>query len=312
MTSRIISLLQWIVWPLLATFTVACSKTPPAAGSEGREAAVYTSFEPTTWMAERISGGLVPVVCPVPEGTDPISWQPDRGALAAYQRAALVVLNGAGYEQWAKGASLPPSRVVEASAGFEPEWLTYPEATAHSHGGSGMHTHTGLDGHTWLDPLLAREEARAVLAGMCRAFPQHAAELRANARGVEADLDALHAALEALAPRLRAAHVLASHPAYGYLARRYGFSVKTIALDPEGEIGAEESAALAAEVRPGVRNLLLWEVEPSRAAAGVPAGLASVLFSPAELLSPAERAAGQDFLSVMRDNVARLERALGP
>lgn len=305
-------LVQWLVCPLLALVTGACGEPPPAAAAQGLEEAVYTSFEPTTWMAERISGGLVPVVCPVPEGTDPIFWQPDRAALAAYQRAALVVLNGAGYEQWAAGASLPPSRVVEAAAGFEPEWLRYPEAVAHSHGGSGMHTHSGLDGHTWLDPLQAREEARAVLAGMCRAFPQHDAALRANARGAEADLEALHAALEALAPRLRAAHVLASHPAYNYLARRYGFAVKSITLDPEAKLSAEESAALAAEVRPDVRNLLLWEVEPTEAAAGVPAGLASVLFSPAELLSPAERAAGQDFLSVMRDNVARLERALGP
>lgn len=303
-------------WPTLvpacALLTACGGGGAETAPSAARERAVYTSFHPTTWMAERIAGGLVPVVCPVPDGEDPIFWQPDRATLQAYQRAELVVLNGAGFELWAAGASLPPSRVVEAAAGFEPEWLQYEHATTHSHGAAGEHTHAGLDGHTWMDPLLALEQARAVLAGMCRAFPEHEAELRANARGVEADLQALHATLEALAPRLRAAHVLASHPAYNYLARRYGFDVKSFDLDPEAELGAEQRAALAAEVRPGAVNLLLWESEPGAAAAGVPAGLTSVVYSPAEMIPAAERTAGADFLSVMRDNAARLEGVLGP
>jgi zinc transport system substrate-binding protein len=305
----LLQLLPVLAWSLLGA---ACGETPPPAAAEELERAVYTSFHPTTWMAERIAGGLVPVVCPVPAGTDPLAWQPDRATLAAYQRAALVVLNGAGYERWAAGASLPPSRVVEAAAGFEPQWLRYEEATTHSHGAAGEHTHAGLDGHTWLDPLLALEEARAVLAGMCRAFPEHAAELRANARGVEADLEALHASLEALAPRLRAARILASHPAYNYLARRYGLSVTSFDLDPEAPLTGEQRGALEAALQPGVSNLLLFETEPSPAARELPAGLAPVVFSPAELLSAEDRAAGRDFLSVMQDNVARLERALGP
>jgi zinc transport system substrate-binding protein len=278
-----------------------------------RERAVYTSFHPTAWMAERIAGGLVPVVCPVPEGADPLAWQPDRAVLARYQRAELVVLNGAGYEAWAAGASLPPSRVVEAAAGFEAQWLHYEHATTHSHGAAGEHTHAGLDGHTWMDPLLALEEARAVLLGMCRAFPEHAERFRANARGVEADLQGLHAELEALAPRLRAARVLAAHPAYNYLARRYGFDVTSFDLDPAAELDPEQRAALAAAARPGVPTLLLWESEPGPAAAGgVPAGIASVVFAPAELPTAAERAAGTDFLAVMRANAARLGQALGP
>jgi len=297
---------------LLCTLAGACGGAGAPAAPAPRERAVYTSFYPTTWMAERISGGLVPVVCPVPEGADPLAWQPDRAVLLRYQLADLVVLNGAGYEGWAAGASLPPSRVVETAKGFEAQWMRYERATSHSHGAAGEHTHAGLDGHTWMDPLLALEQARAVLLGMCRAFPEHAERFRANARGVEADLQGLHAELEELAPRLRAARVLASHPAYDYLARRYGFTVANFDLDPAAELAPEQRAALEAAARPGARNLLLWESEPGPAAGGVPAGIASVVFAPAELLTSAERAAGADFLWIMRANVERLAHALGP
>src|SRR6185436_8888983 len=160
----------------------------------------------------------------------------------------------------------------------------YEHATTHSHGGSAPHTHAGLDGHTWMDPLLALEEEHAVLAGMCRAFPQHAEAFRANARGVESDLRGLHEQLDMLAMRLRAARILASHPAYNYLARRYRFEVRTIDLDPAAELTREEKAALSAAMDTGAKNLLLWESGPGAAAAGVPPGIVSVVYAPAELL----------------------------
>ncbi len=297
-----------LLFPLLS----ACGGGAETPASAARERAVYASFEPTAWMARRIAGDLVSVVCPVPEGTDPTLWQPDRDALSALQNAELVILNGAGYEPWAAGASLPPSRTVEAAAGFEDRWLQYEHATTHSHGGAAPHTHAGLDGHTWMDPLLALEEQRAVLEGMCRAFPEHAEAFRANARGVETDLRGLHEHLDLLALRLRAARVLASHPAYNYLARRYKFEVRTFDLDPASELGREERAALSAAMDTGAKNLLLWESPPGAAAAGVPPGIVSVVYAPAERLSAEERSAGKDFLRVMRENAARLELALGP
>ena len=42
--------------------------------------------------------------------------QPSDELLAAYQRADLIVLNGAGFAKWVAGASLPPSRVVDTAA----------------------------------------------------------------------------------------------------------------------------------------------------------------------------------------------------
>ena len=58
---------------------------------------------------------------------------------------------------------------------------------------------------------------------------------------------------------------------------------------------------------------MLWESEPlSESVATLKErGITSVTFSPCELLSAEDRAAGADYLSVMRENLDRLERALG-
>ncbi len=268
--------------------------------------AVYTTFHPTTWMAERIAGGLVDVVCPVPEGEDPIFWQPDRETLQAYQRAALIVVNGAEFEKWVDGASLPTSRVVDTASGFEDRWIEYEDATVHSHGPAGEHTHAGIDGHTWLDPLLAKEQAAAIRDGMVKAFPEHADAFASGFAGLAEQLDALHEALEALSPRVDGAKLLASHPAYNYLARRYGWEIRNFDLDPEAQLAPSDVDELREAAEEGEIVVLLWESEPVVAGRQVPKGLRSVVFSPGEMVET-----GEDFLGVMERNVASLSEAVG-
>jgi len=279
---------------------------PASGGAPELEQAVYTTFHPTTWMAETIAGGLVAVVCPLPAGEDPIFWRPERETLARYARARLVVVNGAGLEKWVETASLPPSRVVVSAGAFEDEWLTYASATTHSHGSSGAHTHTGLDGHTWLDPIHALAQSRAILDAMCAAFPEDADAFRASHAEVARELSELDAAFAELAPKLRDVNVIASHPAYDYLARRYAFDVTNLDLDPEAALDEESKAALTAAVKPGVRNLLLWESPPGEAAlAAVPDAVRSIVVTPAE-----NPEAGESFPALMRANAARLAEAL--
>ena len=300
--------------PLLSVlFLAACGgddAPAPADGSPDR-GTVYTTFYPTTWMAERIAGDLVEVVCPLPDGADPIYWQPSREALAAYQAADLVLLNGAGFEKWVQGASLPPSRTVDSAAGFEDRWVEYEHATTHSHGAEGEHTHAGLDGHTWVDPQLARAQGDAILAGMQRAFPQHAEAFGVNHGAMDADLAALDARLASLVERLDGVALFASHPAYNYLARRFDLHIENFDLDPDDTAVPAETVESIAAGRGDRPAILLWEGPP---AAPLPAELAEVLtfvlFSPCELPDRAEVAAGNDYLSLMQANLERLEAAL--
>ena len=151
----------WFLMLLVVSLVTCCDQAPAPGDGESAslEQAVYTTFHPTAWMAERIAGGAVPVICPLPTGEDAIFWKPSRDVLARYQGAQVVVVNGAEFEKWVAGASLPRSRTCDTVAGLDDQFITY-EGVTHSHGGSeGTHTHEGLDGHTWVDPEMAKVQA---------------------------------------------------------------------------------------------------------------------------------------------------------
>lgn len=278
---------------------------PPAAAVESY---VLTTLYPLTYFAQRIAGDAVDIGCPLPPGADPIFWQPGRHEIASLQGATLILTNGAAFERWIDKTSLPMSRVVDTSKAFAERYVKF-QTTTHSHGAGGQHTHEGIDGHTWLDPLNAKLQSQAIHDALAKAFPQHVARFAAGLAALQQDLDALHLEFEKVTALLGSAKLLASHPAYNYLAARYGWSITNLDLDPEGEPSAAAVQSVD-KARGAGKTILLWEAEP-HAKARAAFAVESVVFSPCEALAPERIAAGEDYVSVMRGNLARLSSALG-
>ncbi len=278
---------------------------------------VVVSFAPLQDFAERIAGGRVRVETVTPDDADPIEWRPGAESIARLQKADLIVVNGAGYERWVATASLPLSRLCDTSRVFEKEFLKHASVT-HSHGPQGMHAHEGVDGHTWLDPVNAHRQAEQVLKAMIRRWPEHERVFAEGFRGLSADLKALDERLKAMGPALRGVRVIAGHPAYNYLGKRYGWSLANVDLPPEEAPTPERIGELRAEVQRAAaggssRVILLTEspFEPamSKALAAMP-DVAVVLYEPGESIDHERRTKGEDFLSIMRANVDRLAKAL--
>ncbi len=280
-----------------------------AANRQAHENVVLTTFYPTTYFARRIAGGLVPVDCPVPAGEDPIFWQPDRLKLERYRNAKLIVINGAQFEKWALHASLPSSRIVNASGKFKIDYIEYESGISHSHGAAGEHSHQGVDGHTWLDPIHAIAQAEAIEVGMSAAWPEHAEAFATNLVSLTRDLEELDAAYKALTPKLEGVKLLASHPAYNYLAKRYGWTITNLDLDPDEGVTAEAMEEIAAAIgNHEGRTVLLWESEPSDS--GFVGNFISVHFTPAELPGTGPDPVSPDYREIMHANIERLEAAL--
>lgn len=293
---------------VVALGLAACSERPTTPTAQAPY--VLASFYPLTYFAKRIAQDTVDIGCPLPEGADPVFWQPDRQEITSLQGAALILVNGASFEHWVDKVSLPESRLVDTSRGFDARFLKF-ETVTHSHGAGGAHTHEGTDGHTWLDPHNAKLQSQAIHDAFVKVWPQHATRFAAGLSALHQDLDALDQELQALTGKLGDAGLLASHPAYNYLAARYGWKLTNLTLDPEGEPSDADREAIAKALAPR-KTVLLWEVEPKAAMlAEVEAlGLRSVVFSPCESLPKARAEAGEDYLSVMRGNLARLQAAL--
>ena len=296
---------------VLAAVAAGCGDGGPAPASS-TPPRIYTTFFPTTYFVQRIAGEHAEIVCPLPADADPIFWMPDAAALQAYQQADLIVINGAGFEKWIAKVSLPPSKVVDTAAVFEKQFITYEQAVTHSHG-PGEHSHEGLDGHTWLDPQLAKIQADQVRSVLARLLPDQAQDFRANFTMLAADLDELHALLVELSAALGDRPLLTSHPAYNYLVKRYDWNVVNFSLDPEAVPDDETAAEIKAALKDKPARLLLWEAEPAKDVADwfdKELGLAGVVFSPCETLGAAEAAGGSDYVEAMQANVQRLRAAI--
>lgn len=297
---------------ILMLALAGCNESSPNAPAASLDDAVLTTFYPTHYFAERIAGGLVPVRCPLPEGEDPIFWQPDAEAMALYQNAKLVITNGAEFEKWVTGAALPRARTVASLSDDDLDATGGPitmESATHSHGPGGEHTHEGLDGHTWVSPDIAVVQATNIAEAMKSAWPDDAEAFDTNLVTLVEDLEMLRTSLEDLTPNVQDYHLLASHPAYNYLARDLGWDVHNLDLDPESE-DMDAIVAGVGEVIEGDKPvILLWEGQPTNAivtALHDELGVTSILFSPAEGTPESG-----DYMDVMRANIDRLREAVG-
>ena len=298
---------------LCAALLAACSLVLNGCGdSDGEGEAleirdvVYTTFYPSTWLADRLCGGAVEIMCPLPAGEDPAFWRPSKEIVREYQSARVIAVNGASFEKWVGTTSLPPSRVVDLSRSFRADFLKYKEKTTHSHG-KGEHTHEGTDGHTWVDPHLMMKQAETLAAALVTAFPEHADAIRANAAAVKRELEGIAKRLDGL--DVSRSTLLASHRAYDYMARRQGWKITNFALFP-GAAPSEKRLGKIREVASGAPNpVMLWESTPAPEAVAAlkELGVSSIVFSPCESL---DESLGADYIEVMNGNVTRLEKAV--
>jgi len=290
---------------LAAGLVASCSRKPgqtvaPSPETTREKPLVYTTFYPTAYFTERIAGETVDVICPVPPDADPIFWVPDDQTISAYQSADLIILNGAGFAKWVANVSLPESRVTDTARALAGQLITYENTTTHSHGKTGTHSHRGTDGHTWLDPVNAKAQAAEIRDALTKHFPPQEKKFRGGYTALATDLDTLDARLKGYQSSSKNPPLLASHPAYNYLARRYGWNLKNLDLDPETPLSDRQLTEIQQILATHPASHLLWESAPLTETAETlrtSLGLSSIVFSPCEIEGPA------NYLETMQKNL---------
>jgi len=304
---------RWLFAAIMAGIVVAgCSGSDDAPRQTDTRAVsarvpdVYAVNYPLAYFAGRIGGPAVSVVFPAPADVDPAFWNPAPGVIADYQRADLILLNGANYAKWIKVASLPEGRLLDTTAGVRDRYIEIETHVTHTHGPGGEHAHGGTAFTTWLDLTMAAAQAQAVHEGIA-GVAADTSGLSVRYRELAAELKSLDRALADAARALRGVPLLASHPVYQYLAARYDLDIRSVTWEPDEAPLEMQWVELAAMRADHPASIMLWEAEPLEATRSrlEKEGIRVVVFSQCGN----RPGGGTDFMMVMRENIEALSMA---
>ena len=143
--------------------------------------------------------------------------------------------------------------------------------------------------------------------------PAHAADFRANAAALATELGDLDTAYRTGLASCVNRQLVTSHAAFGYLAKRYGFTQVPIAgPSPEQEPSAKALAGITATVRDTKATTIYAETLVDTKYAETVAtstGATLAVLDPVEGLTPST--AGSSYPEIMRANLATLRAGQG-
>jgi len=192
--------------------------------------------------------------------------------------------------------------MVDTSAKFKDRYITAEEAVTHSHGAKGAHAHESLAFTTWLDFDLAAKQAKAVAKALGRKRPKLHDTFEENYGALEKDLMALDREIKAIVSKNPTLSLLASHPVYDYLSRRYGLNMKSVHWEPDEIPNVEQWLDLQSILKHHPARWMIWEAEPLQKSQGSlkSIGINSLVFDPCGNVP--EKG---DFLTKMQQNVEK-------
>ncbi len=281
----------------------ACS--PIDSNESNGKTSVVTSFYPMEYLAERIGGDKVSVRNLVPAGAEPHDWEPSPKDIAAIQKAKVFVYQGI-VETWAdrivSDMNTGKTAVVKAIDGqdlMESEDTEIP----------------GKDPHVWLDPSRYSREAEAIYASLEKADAANSSTYKANLDALREDLDALDIDFKAGLTNCERKTIFTAHSAFGYLAERYGLKeVAVSGISPDAEPSPARLRKVIEQIKAEKATYIFFEtlVSPKiEKTLADEAGIKTLVLNPLEGLTEKEIQAGDDYIIVMRSNLANLRLALG-
>lgn len=303
---------------ILAVFSFSCSSPQssvtmigvPAQGEQVNERVqLVTTLYPLEYFAERIGGDLVEVTNLVAPGVEAHDFEPAPSDMRVMGAADVIVYNGLGFEPWMDRAlaGLSDGSRIVVEAGRDLAGLA-------ASSGAGRATDGEVDPHVWLDPTKAAKQAENIRDALIDADPDSQSVFEANAQIVIEELSRLDDEFKAGVSSCRLDTFVAAHAAFGHLANRYGLvQVPISGLSPESEPSPGALAELTRRVKEtGVKYVLAESIGSQRLPETVAAetGAEVLVLHPLAALTPQQADGGDDFMSVMRENLQTLITAL--
>ncbi len=237
------------------SLTLCCGCGAPSKPVEDGVTDVMVPIAPVGWLMERVGGPDVRVSVLVPPGQSAETWQVLPRQMEDLGRAKLYGFLGLPFEGplVEKLKTVFPNLVIVDLR----EGLKLRTGENHHDEGGVEHVHGAADPHVWLDPVLLKTMAVTAEAALAKMVPGRAPQFAANRQALALELDKLDAQVSETLTPARGREFFVFHPAFGYLADRYG--LKQTAVEHEGKApGARRLSELAEQIKKdGVHALFI-------------------------------------------------------
>lgn len=259
-------------------------------------------------FAEQIGGSHVRVTSLLSGYENEHTYSPKPSDLVAVRRAKALFEVGLGLEVWVaslvKNAGSPGLPVITTSDGIA---LLDDGHDDHHDAGKGG---TG-NPHIWLDPVNAATMVRRMSDALVEIDPSHAGDYRKNTAAYLALLDQARAELDDRVRGLSDRRFIAHHPAWPYLAKRFGFEIAgTIQLQSGSEPSARQIQKLVQRMKQEQIRVVVSEAQLSQK---LPRLLAKETGARVVVLTtlPGGLPGTETYLDMLRYNVLQLVAVLG-
>ncbi len=282
------------------------ANTPAVAPSkEESRIQVVTSFYPLYFVTTEIVGDRATVYNITPSGAEPHDYEPTTQDIARIEDSELLILNGGDIEPWASDIReiLKNSDTKIITTGAELMSLAEIE--------DGVKIN---DPHVWLDPMLVIKQAEVILDSLAKADPTNALYYKNNAATLTAKLESLDKEFKQNLNACKKKDIITSHTAFGYLTAAYGFNqVSVTGVSPDEEPSAQQLAKIAEFAKKNNVKYIFFETLVSPKLSETIAnevGAQTLVLNPLEGLNKNEIAAGKNYFTEMKSNLANLMIAL--
>ncbi len=288
-----------ILLSLLIGLSLTACKAKP---QEGR-LQVVVSFYVLEDLTRKIGGDLIDIVDVMPSGSEPHEFEPSTQTMMTLTDASLIFILGNDFEPWFNdvydNVKHDGQTVVVLSQGIQ----TLVNADTDQ-----------IDPHIWTsigNLIKILDQIKTVLI---EKDPVHQSTYLANFEKAKADFQALDLEYQdVVSHRVRDVFVT-NHAAFGYLAKDYGLTmIPIMGLEPDAEPDASTMARIIDLVNQYHIPYILYEDEANADVANTIAletGAKTGILRPGESLNEAQLKAGDDLLSIMRQNLTWLRKAL--
>lgn len=280
---------------------------------------VAAALFPLAEVVAQVGGAHVEVLNLTPDGRDAHETELTAKQLASLEESAAVFYIGGDFQPSIEKAvaSLKKPVTVDVLTRVRTQKIDAAVTGPTIGGGS-----TVVDPHVWMDPANMVAIARNVQDVLTTALPAFTAEFTTNTDRYVAELDAVGTLIDdtflpvpGRAIRCTHSSLVVAHNAIGYLLSRARLAMVPITgVNPDEQVTARRIDDLVAAIRAnGDRYVIAETLVPGDLAHAVAdrAGVEVATVNPLEGMSTSDIKHGENYISVMRANIATLASAYG-